>query len=142
MAAQLFIFPHQQHTAVRPANRQIGPTAVALKQLGPWTDGFLINQIWSFAGDNERNDVNLAFMQPFAGYTTADAWSFDVQMESTYNWESEQWNFPLVFLVSKVTSIGSQLVQVQPGTRNYIDSFDERPEGWGFRLAVTLLLPR
>jgi len=119
-----------------------GPTAVALKQQGPWTYGFLVNQLWSFAGDNNQDDVNLTFMQPFVGYTTSDAWSFDLQTESTYNWDSEQWNFPLVFLVSKVTSIGSQLVQVQAGTRYYVDSFEGGPAGWGFRLSLTLLFPR
>jgi hypothetical protein len=31
-----------------------GPTAVALKQLGPWTFGMLSNHIWSFAGDDNR----------------------------------------------------------------------------------------
>jgi hypothetical protein len=119
-----------------------GPTVVALKQQGPWTYGILVNQIWSFAGGSDRNDVNSTFLQPFVGYTTANAWSFDVQTESTYDWESEQWNLPLVFLVSKVTSIGDQLIQVQAGTRYYVDSFDGGAEGWGFRLALTLLFPR
>ena len=118
-----------------------GPTAVALKQQGPWTYGFLVNHIWSF-DNSEDNEVNSTFLQPFAGYTTAEGWSFDVQTESTYNWTSKEWNFPLVFLVSKVTTVGSQLVQFQAGTRYYVDSFDGGPEGLGFRLAATLLFPR
>ena len=119
-----------------------GPTAVALKQQGPWTYGFLINHIWSLAGSDKRDDINATFMQPFVGYTTESAWSFDLQTETTYDWEHEQWNFPLVFLVSKVTTIGDQLVQVQAGTRYYVDSFEGGAEGFGFRLAVTLLFPK
>jgi len=119
-----------------------GPTAVALKQTGPWTYGFLVNHIWSFAGDSNRNDVNSTFLQPFAGYTTATGWSFDLQTETTRDWENHQWNVPLVFLVSKVTSVGSQLIQLQAGPRYYVESFDAGPEGLGFRVALTLLFPR
>jgi hypothetical protein len=83
-----------------------GPTVVALRQEGPWTYGFLVNHIRSFAGDGDRADVSSSFMQPFMGYTTATGWSYDLQTESTYDWESHQWNVPLVVLVSKVTLRG------------------------------------
>jgi hypothetical protein len=35
-----------------------GPTGVVLTQKGPWSLGLLANQIWSFAGDSNRSDVN------------------------------------------------------------------------------------
>jgi len=35
-----------------------GPTGVALKQEGAWTYGVLANQIWSFAGNNSRQDIS------------------------------------------------------------------------------------
>jgi len=119
-----------------------GPTAVALRQQGPWTYGFLLNHIWSFAGDSKRDEVNSTFVQPFVGYTTPAAWSFDLQTETTYDWENQQWNVPLVFLVSKVTSVGSQLIQVQAGPRYYARHLVGGPEGLSFRIAVTLLFPR
>ena len=120
----------------------IGPTVVALKQQGPWTYGFLVNHIRSFAGDGDRQDVNSTFMQPFIGYTTATGWSFDLQTETTYDCENEQWNVPLVVLVSMVTSVGGQLVQFQGGPKYYAEHFDNGPEGVGFRLAMTLLFPK
>ena len=67
-----------------------GPTGVALKQSGPWTVGILANHIWSFAGDDDRGDVNSTFLQPFVSYTTKDAWTFSLNTESTYNWETER----------------------------------------------------
>jgi hypothetical protein len=42
-----------------------GPTAVVLKQTGPWTVGALWNQVWSFSGNSARDDVNQMFLQPF-----------------------------------------------------------------------------
>lgn len=119
-----------------------GPTGVALKQQGPWTYGALFNHIWSFAGDNDRNDISSTFLQPFVSYTTPAAWTFVVNSESTYDWKSERWNIPVNLMVSKVTRIGGQLVSIQGGVRYYLESTDAGPEGWGLRAALTLLFPK
>ena len=61
----------------------IGPTAVALKQTGPWTYGALINHLTSFAGDSKRSDFNNTFLQPFIAYNTENAVTLTLQTEST-----------------------------------------------------------
>jgi len=61
---------------------------------------------------NKDNDLNASFIQPFFSYTTPTAWTFTLQAEATYDWESEQWNIPAAAMVSKVTKIGNQLVQL------------------------------
>lgn len=119
-----------------------GPTAVALRQQGPWTYGLLANHIWSFAGDEDRGDVNTTFVQPFLTYTTPTAWSYTLQTESTYDWEGEQWAVPINGVVTKVTKIGGQLVSVGAGVRYWADGPDSGPQGWGARLIFTLLFPR
>jgi hypothetical protein len=119
-----------------------GPTGVALKQTGPWTYGALVNHIWSFAGDSDRDDVNNSFLQPFVSYTTPKAVTFALNMESTYDWERDEWNIPANLMVSKVTRIGKQLISVQGGLRYYLESTDSGPEGLGFRFNLTLLFPR
>ena len=119
-----------------------GPTAVALKQRGPWTYGALVNHVWSFAGDSDRPDVNNTFLQPFVSYTTPSAWTYALNTESTYNWDAEEWNVPVNLMASKVTRWGNQLVSVQGGLRYYLESTDGGPEGLGLRFAVTLLFPK
>lgn len=119
-----------------------GPTGVALKQQGPWTYGALANHIWSFAGDDDRDDVSSTFLQPFVSYTTPKAVTVAFNLESTYDWEREEWNIPANLMVSKVTRFGNQLVSVQGGLRYYLESTDSGPEGLGLRLAITLLFPR
>jgi hypothetical protein len=39
----------------------LGPTGVALKQVGPWTYGALANHIWTVFGDDSRDKVNATF---------------------------------------------------------------------------------
>src|SRR3546814_7136711 len=71
-----------------------GPTAVALRQHGPWTYGILANQIWSFAGDDDRSEVNATFLQPFLNYTFPSATTLFLNTETTYDWTAEEASIP------------------------------------------------
>ncbi|NHO65674.1 transporter [Aestuariicella hydrocarbonica] len=119
-----------------------GPTGVALRQTGPWTYGALANHIWSFAGDDDRQDVSSTFLQPFISYTTKQAVTFAFNTESTYDWEAEEWSIPLNLMVSKVVKMGNQTTSIGGGLRYWAESTDNGPEGFGFRLVFTLLFPK
>jgi hypothetical protein len=119
-----------------------GPTAVVLTQRGPWTIGALANHIWSFAGDDDRSDVNSTFLQPFVAYTTKDAWTFTLNTESTYNWEADEWSVPINFQVAKLLVIDKQPVSLFAGLRYWADSPDSGPDGVGVRAGITLLFPK
>jgi hypothetical protein len=120
----------------------LGPTAVALKQQGPWTYGALVNHIWSVAGKDSRSDISATFIQPFLSYTTKQAVSYTLNLESTYDWKSEEWAIPMHFMVAKVTKFGGQLVSIGAGVRCWLDSTPGGPEGIGGRLVITLLFPK
>jgi hypothetical protein len=119
----------------------IGPTALALKQQKGFTYGVLANHIWSFAGEENRADVNSTFLQPFLSYTSRDAWTLGVNVEASYDWETEQWSAPLNTNISKVVKFGEQRVSIGGGLRYWLDSPDGGPEGVGLRLVVTFLFP-
>jgi len=120
-----------------------GPTGVVLKQQGPWTYGALANHIWSFAGDGDRDSVNLTFLQPFVSYTTPDAWTFTLQTEATRNWEAneDEWTVPIGAFASKVIDVGGQKISLQGGPRYYATGPNTAPD-WGLRFAVTFLFPK
>ncbi len=119
-----------------------GPTAVVLKQHAGWTFGALANHIWSFAGDDDRPDISSTFLQPFVSYTTADAWTFGVNTESTYNWETQDWSVPINFTVAKLVKFDKQPVSFTAGVRYWVESPDSGPDGLGFRGVVTFLFPK
>jgi hypothetical protein len=141
-AGPVFLLPTGTDDLLTTDQWGAGPTAVVLKQENGWTYGALGNHIWSFAGDNDRSDVNATFMQPFLSYTTPTAWTYTLNTESTYDWEGEEWSVPVNALVTKVTRVGGQLVSVGGGLRYWVDSPDNGPEGLGVRLVVTLLFPK
>jgi hypothetical protein len=81
-----------------------------LKQQGGWTVGTLVNQIWSFAGQKDRSDIDQIFLQPFVVYTTKNLWSFVANSESTANWEAhspDRWTVPVNLQVSKLSTFGT-----------------------------------
>jgi hypothetical protein len=116
---------------------------VALKQAGPWTVGALWNQIWSFSGNQARQDVNQMFVQPFLAYTTKNALTITVQSESVGNFKADthKWTVPINFLFSKVATFGTFPASYQVGFGVYPIHPDVGPS-WKIRGAIVLLLPR
>lgn len=141
-AGPVFLFPSGSDDLLTADKWGAGPTGVVLKQTGPWTYGGLANHVWSFAGEDERADVNATFLQPFLTYTTKNAVSTTLLTESTYNWDSEEWSVPLILVVNKVTKIGGQMFSFGGGVRYWVESPDNGPEGWGGRLVFTLMFPK
>lgn len=137
----VFLIPTATDDLLGTEKFGIGPTAVALTQAGPWTVGILANHIESVAGDGDRADVSSTFLQPFVSYTTADAWTFTLNTESSYDWEGEQWAVPINVQVTKLLKIGGQAVSVGGGVRYWAESPESGPEGFGGRAIVAFLFP-
>jgi hypothetical protein len=119
----------------------LGPTAVVLKQDGRWTYGALANHLWNVAGDGGRDTVNTTYIQPFLSHTLPSATTFTLNMESTYDWQRDQWTVPVNAIISQLFRIGDQPVQLSAGARYYAEAPGGGPE-WGLRLALTFLFPR
>jgi len=141
-AGPAFLLPTATDDLLGNGKFGIGPTAVVLKQEGPWTVGALGNHIWSVAGEGDRPDVSSTFLQPFVSYTTSDAWTFTVNTESTYDWKGEQWSVPINLQVSKLVRFGKQPVSFTAGARYWAAALENGTEGWGFRLAMTFPFPK
>ncbi|HOX55260.1 MAG TPA: transporter [Candidatus Paceibacterota bacterium] len=118
-----------------------GPTAVVLKQQGPWTYGTLFNHVWSFAGEERRADVNRTFLQPFVSYTTKTFTSIGLNTESTYDWQRSQWTVPVNLFVQQLLKVGKQPISLQVGGRYYAEGPSGAPE-WGLRFQISFLFPK
>ena len=136
------LLPTANDNALGSEKFGIGPTAVALKQQGGWTVGFLGNHIWSVTGDNNRADVNATFLEPFVSYTTKTKTTIGLNTESTYDWESKEWSVPVNVQVAQLFKIGPQILQLAVAGRYWAAAPDNGPEGWGVRVQLTLVFPK
>ena len=120
-----------------------GPTAIALRIQGKWTYGVLANQVWGFAGPVSygAQPVNQIYMQPFIAYTTSTAWTFSVNSESQYDWNTQKWTMPFNAMVSKLVRFNKQPVSFQVGVRYFAASPEAGPKGFGARASITFLFP-
>jgi hypothetical protein len=109
-----------------------GPTLVLLRQHGGWTYGALLNHIWGFATDENRERTSTTNWKTGFGVTLSS--------ESTHDWRAHQWTVPINVVASQVLKIGPQRVSVQLGVRCYAEKPDGGPD-WGLRLGVVLLYP-
>jgi hypothetical protein len=120
----------------------LGPSVVVLTQPGKWTLGALANHLWSTSGANDRADVNLTYLQPFANYNLGGGLSAGVSMEASGNWNADEtWTAPLLFNVSKVTLLGKRPVNIAVAAGPMVAT-PAAGASWRFRLAMTFLFPR
>jgi hypothetical protein len=103
----------------------------------------LANHMWSVSGSSEAKDISATYVQPFLSFMTKTYTIFGINSESTYDWKTSQWSVPVNLTVTQMLRIGGQLLTVQGGVRYWADTPDGiGPEGWGFRLQLTLLFPK
>ena len=136
-----FLLPTASDDALGTDQWAIGPTAVVLKQSeSGWTYGALTNYLFSVTGNEDRDDVNAVFLQPFLTKALGRGQTVTVNFESTYDFEDDAWSAPFNLTYSRVTKLGGQMLSIAGGARYYVES----PEGgadWGLRFVVTLLFP-
>ena len=140
-AGPIGYYPSATDEALGAGKWGAGPTIVALRQEHGFTYGALVNHIWSFAGQQDRPEINSTFLQPFVSFTTKTYTTFTINTETTYNWQTEEATVPMNFMVQQLVKIGKQPIALQLGYRYYVEKPDGGPD-WGLRFAITFLFPK
>jgi hypothetical protein len=137
----VFLLPTATDDLLGTEKWSAGPALVVLKQTDAGiTAGALLTQAWSFAGADDRADVNQSILQPFFSYATPGHTTYTINSESVYDWTAEHWTVPFNLEVSQLVRVGKMPVSFQLGYRYYAEKPDNGPD-WGLRFSVTLVLP-
>jgi len=138
------LYPTGTHPLLGTGTFSIGPTVVALKQMGGVTAGILMNQLWSVVIEEHRSSLSQMFLQPFFSYTTKTHTTFTLRTESTANWDNTpgdaKWTVPVIGTVAQILKIGKQPISIGVAGKYYADTPRYGPD-WGVRFIVTLLYP-
>ena len=135
-------------TATNPVLGQgkwsMGPSVVLLAQPAKWTLGLLVNNVWSFAGQSSRTDVNQMLFQYFINYNLKKGWFITWQPTLTANWEASnggRWVVPFGGGVGRIMKLGFQPVSLT--AQVYGNGI--HPQGaspWNLRLQIAFLFPK
>ncbi len=141
----VFLLPTATNDAFASKKFGVGPNALALKLIGQWTIGALVNHTWSVGGvdtfPNYTPDVNATFFQPFATYATKSGSSFTLASENTQSWDNDVFGGFVGFFYAKVVKFGNQMLQLGGGPKVFYGNNAFNPD-WGFRANIILLFPK
>ena len=121
-----------------------GAAGVVLLQPKWGTYGGLIRQLWSFAGDDDRSDVNQFLIEPFLNYNLEGGWYLITDMIITANWDapsSQRWTVPIGGGIGKLFSIGKQTINSRLEAYYMVEKPDNAPD-WQIIFTWQFLFPK
>jgi len=138
------VFPTATDQVLGTKKWSIGPSFVALTMHKQWVVGALINNVWSVAGDKDRDDVNSMLMQYFINYNMSDGWYLTSAPIITANWKIEDGKratIPFGGGFGKIFRLGRQPLNFQMQAFYNVT----RPESgarWQLRFSLQLMFPK
>jgi len=136
--------PTATNRAIGTEKWSLGPSAVVVFSPGKWVLGGLVRQLWSFAGDDDRQDVNQAILQPIINYNLEDGWALVSSPIIAANWQADsddRWTIPVGGGVSKLFTVGAQPVTATAQVYYNVERPDFAPD-WQLRIGISFLFPK
>ena len=140
-AGPVFLFPTATEALLGSEKWGIGPNACVVKQTGPWTIGLLANHLWSFAGNSNRSNISMSYLQPFASHSNKHGFTFSFASETSYDWLADRWTIPLVCGISQILPAGGHLISAGASVIYHLQS-PSNTSKWSARVSITLLFPQ
>jgi len=122
-----------------------GPTLAIVRLPDPWVYGVVVGNLWSFAGDSQREKVNRFLVQPFVNYNFSNGWYLVSTPQVGANWEADsrnKWTIPIGGGVGKVLFRGDKHpVSLELQAFYFLEKPDLAPD-WVLRMKFQILLPQ
>lgn len=140
-----FVLPTATDARLGSEKWSAGPTAVAVVTQGPWVYGALASNVWSFAGESDRADINQFLLQYFINYNIGETgWYLVSAPIMTADWmrdDGDQWVLPIGGGVGRVFNVGAQPVNMSLQAYDNVIT-TEGGADWQLRFQVQLLFPQ
>lgn len=121
-----------------------GPMATVAHITDKWIFGCVAQHWWSFAGDSDRDSVNLTDIQPIIRYRLSPQTNIGVAPNIRHNWNAdsgEKWQVPLGLGISTVVMLGPLPLGIGVEGYYYVESPDTLGPEYQLRFFVTPVLP-
>jgi len=138
------VFPTATEDILGSEKWSAGPAAVGLVMPGQFVVGFVAQQVWSYAGDDDRADVSEFLTQLFVNYNFSKGWYVTSAPIITANWEADsdqRWVVPIGGGVGKILKIGKQPVNMNLQIYYNLEAPDALGD-WQGRFQFQFLFPK
>jgi hypothetical protein len=139
-----FLFPTATEDELGSEKWSAGPALVGLVLGEKWLYGGLVQQWWSYAGDDDRRSVSLMNFQPFLIRFLPNGWQVGSSPIIAANWKadgSDVWTVPLALTASKTLRLGPLPFQVGFEAGYNVVRPDTFGPEWTFRLTFKPVIP-
>jgi hypothetical protein len=145
-AGPAFQFPTATDDELGTGKWSAGPAFVAFfsDRALHVTTGFLILNLWSFAGDGDRANVNAMTLQPFFNYNLPKGWYLTTSPLITANWEADdddRWTLPIGGGIGRIFKIGRQPINANLTAYYNVLTPNDVGANWQLRAEWTFLFP-
>jgi hypothetical protein len=141
-AGPAFLIPTATDKLLGTEKFGVGPSALVLHQGKGLTLGFIANQIWSVAGNEDRADFNQFYIQAFLNHSYKSGASLGANIELTQNWEGKTTLMTLNPSIGGITKLGAQPVQFALMPLIPIIGPSELKPDWGLRAVLTFVFAK
>jgi hypothetical protein len=144
-AGPIFLLPTATDKRLGADKWGAGPAAVGLTIRGPWVFGALAQNIWSFAGDSKRDDINQFLLQYFVNYNLPGGWYLTSSPVVTANWKADsgdKWTIPFGGGVGKLLRLGKLPVNASIQAYYNAEKPDNLGPDWTLRFQMQFLFPK
>ena len=121
-----------------------GPMALAFHIGDEWIYGIVAQHWWSFAGDDDRDDVNLTDLQYVLRYRLTPTTNIGFGPNIRINWEEDsnnRWSIPVGLGGDTLIKLGPLPVKVGLEAYYYVEKPDDFGPEWQVRLIFVPVIP-
>ncbi len=122
-----------------------GPSAIGAYMGPKWKIGGLLQQYFDYAGDSDRDDVNLTNLQYFLYYSLNDTTSIGAGPNIIANWEQDsddRWTVPIGIGINRTFQFGKVPVRIGIEAHYSVIQPDDVPSAeWDFRFFIIPAAP-
>ena len=134
------MFPTASNDDVGSGKYSAGPSGMLVGFTENYTFGVVVNQIWSYAGDDSRNDVNQSQFQLLYFKQLGNGWQIGDNPQWSIKWDNgsrEKYDVPIGLGVFKTTYIGNMGWRFGVTPRFFLRSFENWGNKWSISFTIT-----
>jgi hypothetical protein len=138
-------FPTASEDILGTGQWTAGPSGLGVYMGPKWKIGGLIQHYWDYAGDDDRDPVNLTNFQYFIYYSLDEVTSIGASPNIIGNWEqdsSDRWTVPIGLGINRTFQVGKVPIRIGVEAHYSVVQPDNVPSNeWDFRIFIIPAAP-